>query len=343
MAHGTFELVVPNDEMPIWYDHNGVIKSDNGYCLDVPNDLAADADKGGSVVYLSACEDDQFDRWDYVVEYDKNVKIINDFTGHCLYPYDAAEGKIPDAVTGQLVQRPCDGRYGQGWRMRTIPKQKWFQLEALDKSKKPTKQYMIPAMATPKATDKVVKVFVKACDPATRGRWQFGHWKGTYAWTEWTSETSVSADEANLDTTYWVSKDDLKNKVKNGVCRVIHGDHDTAYGLGIFLGTWHGNLRSCHYYNAGELQRLDPSQPGGSDIYAEVLSGLDVGVAGATGRWMNSSSGIPVDVTGQNQTPPGAALYAVPRRRIGHFPIRLSLPGQGFGERGLGLRLSDGT
>ena len=304
VAHATFEMVVPNNELPIWYDHNGVIKSANGYCLDVPNDLAADADKGGSVVFLSACADDQFDRWDYVVEYDKTVKIVNDFTGHCLYPYDAAEGKIPDAVTGQLVQRPCDGRYGQGWKMRTIPKQKWFQLEALDKSKKPTKTCMIPAIAAPKASDKKVKIFVKACDPATRGRWQFGHWKGTYAWTEWTSSTSISSDNTNLSEVYWISKDDLKNKAKNGVCRVIYGNRDTGHGLGMFLGTWHGDQRNCHYEADGQMHRIDPSDPGGLNIHVEVLSGLDIGVPGATASWKPSSSGIPFDTTGQNKVPP---------------------------------------
>ncbi|MEE8352482.1 MAG: RICIN domain-containing protein, partial [Rhodospirillales bacterium] len=175
IAHGTFEMTVPNNDMPIWYDHNGVIKSDNGYCLDVPNDPAANADSRGSAVYLKKCANDEYDRWDYVVEYDKTVKIVNDFTGHCLYPYDKAEGKIPNAAHGQLVQRPCDGRYGQGWKMRVIPKQKWFQLEAMDSSKKATGMCMISDKANPGQTK--VNVYVKSCSPATRGRWQFGHWK----------------------------------------------------------------------------------------------------------------------------------------------------------------------
>ena len=40
----------------------------------------------GSIVFLQKCVDDEYDRWDYVVDYDKTVKIINDFTGNCLYP-----------------------------------------------------------------------------------------------------------------------------------------------------------------------------------------------------------------------------------------------------------------
>ena len=31
----------------------------------------------------------------------------------------------------QLVQRPCDARFGQGWSMKVIPNSKFFQLEAL--------------------------------------------------------------------------------------------------------------------------------------------------------------------------------------------------------------------
>ena len=66
-------------------------------------DPAAAADKTGSVVYLKTCANDEYDRWDYVVEYDKTVKITNDFTGHCLYPYEQAEGAISSAAeTGRV-------------------------------------------------------------------------------------------------------------------------------------------------------------------------------------------------------------------------------------------------
>jgi hypothetical protein len=297
IAHGTFELTIPNDTMPIWYDHNGVIKSDNGYCLDVPNDPAANADSHGSVVYLKKCANDEYDRWDYVVEYDKTVKIINDFTGHCLYPYDQEEGKISEAHHGQLVQRPCDGRYGQGWQMRVIPKQKWFQLEAMDSSKKATGTCMIPDKANPGQGQ--VNVYVKTCLPATRGRWQFGHWKGTYEWTEWTS-----ANDNDLSSIYWVSKDDLANNIKNGVCRAIIGFHSHGGTYDIYPGTWHGGAGTCSYLVNGALKTLSPSQPENSNMFFEVLSGLDIGVAGATGSWKSSAGGVPFDATGQNATPP---------------------------------------
>ena len=302
IAHGTFELTIPNSDMPIWYDHNGVIKTDNGYCLNVPNDPAADADATGSPVYLKKCSDDEYDRWDYVVEYDKTVKIINDFTGHCLYPYDQKEGKIPSAVTGQLVQRPCDARYGQGWKMRVIPEQMWFQLEAKGKTNKATNNCMIPAKPSPK-NDKV-KVFVKSCAPATRGRWQFGHWKGNYEWTEWTLANSVSSTGANLSTTYWVSKDSLVNKNKNGVCRAILGNHDTGGSYSIYPGTWRGKEGTCSYVANGKIIAFNPSQPTGSNILVEVLSGVSIGVSGSTGSWKSSSGVIPIDGTGQNTHPP---------------------------------------
>ncbi len=308
IAHATFELTVPNSSMPIWYDHNGVIKSDNGYCLDVPNDPLANSDQTGSVVYLKQCANDEYDRWDYVVEFDKTVKIINDFTGHCLYPYDKTEGKIPDAEDGQLVQRPCDGRYGQGWKMRVIPKQKWFQLEALNSSNKATGTCMIPEKADPKSSK--VNVFVKSCKPETRGRWSFGHWKGTYEWTEWTAENSTSASNDNLSTTYWVSKDSLAASNKNGVCRVISGNHSTGGSYVIYPGTWRGESSTCSYIKDGRLIRLDPSQPENGNTVVEVLSGIDIGLASSTGSWKNSAGGIPHDTTGQNLHPPAPKFSA---------------------------------
>lgn len=305
IAHGTFELTIPNSDMPIWYDHNGVIKSDNGFCLDVPNDPAANADTAGSEVFLKSCDDDEYDRWDYVVEYDKSVKIVNDFTGHCLYPYQRAEGAMNDVAEGQLVQRPCDGRYGQNWKMRVIPKQKWFQLEAVDKDKKGTNTCMVAEKRNP--SDQKVKVFVKACNPATRGRWEFGHWKGTYQWAEWTSENASQGGAESLATTYWVSADSLKTNNKNGVCRVFLGNQD-AGNHSIYAGTWRGT--SCGFVENGQIRNIDPSQPGGNDIEVEVLTGLDIGVTGATGSWKSSAGGIPTDTRGQNKTPPAPGYAA---------------------------------
>ncbi len=305
IAHGTFELTVPNNDMPIWYDHNGVIKSDNGFCLDVPNDPGAAADVRGSVVYLKSCTNDEYDRWDYVVEYDKSVKIVNDFTGYCLYPYQRAEGAITNATEGQLVQRPCDARYGQNWKMRVIPKQKWFQLEAVDNKKNPTNKCMVADQRNPK--DQQVKVFVKDCSPQTRGRWEFGHWKGTYQWAEWTDANAAPGGAENLSTTYWVSADSLKAKNNIGVCRVVLGSQD-AGNQSIYAGTWRGT--TCSYLANGRVQNLDPSQPGGNDIVVEVLTGLDIGVQGATASWKSSASGIPTDPQGQNKTPPAPSFSA---------------------------------
>ena len=308
IAHGTFEMTLPNSDMPVWYDHNGVIKSDKGFCLDVPNDPFANSDQKGSAVYLKKCTNDEYDRWDYVVEYDKTVKIINDFTGHCLYPYDEAEGKIPSAKSGQLVQRPCDGRYGQGWKMRVIPKQKWFQLEAIDSSKRATNKCMVPEKANPKSGK--VNVFVKSCLPATRGRWEFGHWKGTYEWTEWAPQNAISSGNTNLSTTYWVSKDSLSDENKNGVCRVIMGDHSLGGSYVTYPGTWRGTNGTCSYVFDGQLKNLNPGQPGGSNIIVEVLSGLDIGQANSTGSWRSSSGGVPVDAAGQNAHPPNPRFAA---------------------------------
>ena len=104
VAHSIFEIQTPSGDLPVWYDHNGVIKSDNGFCLDVPNDPKSNSNRG-SIVFLQKCVDDEYDRWDYVVDYDKTVKIINDFTGNCLYPYKKDEGVISNAQENQLVQK----------------------------------------------------------------------------------------------------------------------------------------------------------------------------------------------------------------------------------------------
>ena len=144
----------------------------------------------GTVVFMHECTNDQTDRWDYTVEYDKTVKIVNDYTGFCLYPYHANEGAISNARDGQLVQRPCDARFGQGWKMRLIPKSDFFQLEALDSNNRPTGDCMIPDEANPR--DGRVYINVKRCDPATRGRWKFGHWKGLYQWTCGTCRTAAA-------------------------------------------------------------------------------------------------------------------------------------------------------
>ena len=55
-----------------------------------------------------------------------------------MYPYKKDEGVISNAQENQLVQRPCDARFGQGWSMKIIPNSKFFQLEAIDSDKKLT-------------------------------------------------------------------------------------------------------------------------------------------------------------------------------------------------------------
>ncbi len=305
IAHGTFELTVPNDSMPVWYDHNGVIKSDNGFCLDVPNDSSAAANETGSVVFLKECANDAYDRWDYVVLYDKSVKIINDYTGHCLYPYDKEEGAIPTAQAGQLVQRPCDARYGQGWKMRIIPKQKWFQLEAINSENKGTNQCMIADQRNPGDTQ--TNVYVKACNPQNRGRWAFDHWKGTYQWAEWTRSNSVTGGSEDLSSVYWISADSLQNDQKIGVCRVVIGNHDAA-NHAVYPGTWRGS--QCSYFADGAVKTFDPSTTTNSNTIVEVLTGLDIGVSGATASWMASTAGVPTDTQGQNSIPPAPRYSA---------------------------------
>ena len=308
IAHATFELTVPNNTMPVWYDHNGVIKTDNGFCLDVPNEPLSD--QHGSVVFLQKCEDDEFDRWDYVVEYDKTVKIINDFTGHCLYPYQKEEGSISDAQTGQIVQRPCDARHTQGWKMHIIPKQKWFQLEATDSSQKGTNKCMVPEVANPTSSAGKVNVFLKDCHPATRGRWSFDHWKGTYIWTEWTLANATPGSSTDLTTVYWISQDSLTADNTNGVCRVVIGDHSSNSLHKIYPGTWRGSKNTCTYIENNRVTEINPSQENSTSIIVEVLSGLDIGNASSLGSWKISSGGVPVDSVGQNAHPPAPAFSA---------------------------------
>ena len=303
IAHATFEIKTPNADMPIWYDHNGVIKSDNGFCLDVPNQPPSEVDKG-SPVYLKKCEDDAFDRWDYVVEYDKKVKIVSDYTGFCLYPYQKDEGAISGAEEGQLVQRPCDARYGQGWAMRIISKSKFFQLEALDNKKKPNGKCMIPDDINP--SDTQVNVFVKNCDPQNRGRWEFGHWQGNYQWTQWDRQNNGDSSSSvnDLSKIYWVSQDSLKAKNKNGICRVFYGDHNSGSDYEVYPGTWVGSKGTCYFVKGSQIEGLKPSDIVKDSTYVEVLSGLNIGQAQSTGSWKNSSGGIPFDRWGQNFQPP---------------------------------------
>ena len=70
--------------------------------------------------------------------------------------------------------------------MKVIPNSKFFQLEAISSDKKLTGQCMIPDKYTPKSSS--VNVMVQSCNPTNRGRWEFGHWKGNFQWTEWTEQ-----------------------------------------------------------------------------------------------------------------------------------------------------------
>ena len=156
---------------------------------------------------------------------------------------------------------------------------------------------MIPEAPNP--NEDKLEVFVDMCTPATRGRWEFGHWKGTYEWTEATAQNSDT-----LSTTYWVSKDSLASNNKNGVCRALLGNHSLGGPYDIYPGTWQGSKGVCSYMVDGSLKSLDPLQPGGNDLVVEVLSGLDIGLANSTGSWKNSAGGMPFDSTGQNLVPP---------------------------------------
>jgi len=303
-AHQTFEMFPPDGSMPVWYDHNGVIKSDHDLCVDVPQNLDEARNKG-TVVFMHECTNDQTDRWDYTVEYDKTVKIVNDYTGFCLYPYHANEGAISNARDGQLVQRPCDARFGQGWKMRLIPKSDFFQLEALDSNNRPTGDCMIPDEANPR--DGRVYINVKRCDPATRGRWKFGHWKGLYQWTLWDLQNSGSdaLSVNDLSKIYWIDQESVKAKSMNGVCRIVAGRHDSGHNFDMTPGTWNGKSKSCSYVDAGG-QRVTyrPEQDTSIDVRLEILSGVDIGRSGATGKWMDSAAGVPHDFAGERHHPP---------------------------------------
>ena len=307
-AHQTFEMFAPNNSMPIWYDHNGVIKSDNDLCLDVPESMA-EARNEGTEVFMKACTNDQTDRWDYSVEYDKTVKINNDYTGYCLYPYDKAEGAIPATKQGQLVQRPCDARFGQGWKLRLIPKSDYFQLEALDSRNRATGKCMIPDKPNPKSGK--VAVNVGSCKPATRGRWKFGHWEGQFEWTLWNIQNSgQDATTLNdLSRIYWIDQESLKNRNANGVCRVISGRHDRSNSYNVIPGTWDGKTNACRYVDQdGKKAVFRPDEDTFVDSKMEILTGLDVGTATASGQWVNSANGVPHDSRGEAHHPPKPAF-----------------------------------
>ena len=287
-------------DIPVWYDHSGVIKTDNEYCLDVPNSKIS-TKSTGTPVFLKKCEDDEYDRWDFVVEYDKKIKIINDLTGFCLYPYKTVEGQIKSAKTNQLVQRPCADLNSHNWYMRTIGDQDYFQLEATDlKTDKPSGKCMIADDYSP--DDERVKVFVKDCDPATRGRWKFGHWKGKVEWVEWDIQnTNVQKDKIcaskgatginDLACVYWVDKgkkDKIDEKDKLGVCRIILGNYKSGRRHEVIPGTWDGY--KCSYFEeaSGEVLVYDPLYPNlFSDL--EVMTGLRTSCA----IWADSRGGLP--------------------------------------------------
>ena len=303
-AHQTFEMFPPNDTMPVWYDHNGVIKSDHDLCIDVPQNLAEARNKG-TIVFMHECTNDQTDRWDYIVEYNKTVKIVNDYTGFCLYPYHANEGVIPNARDGQLVQRPCDARFGQGWKMRLIPKSDFFQLESLDSLNRPTGKCMIPDEVNTR--DERVYINVQQCDPATRGRWKFGHWKGLYEWTLWDLQNSGSDAMSinDLSKIYWIDQESIKANSLNGVCRIVAGRHESNSNFDMTPGTWNGKSKSCSYVDAqGQRVTYRPEQDTSIDVRLEILSGVDIGRSGAKGKWMDSSSDVPHDVQGERKHPP---------------------------------------
>ena len=318
--HETFELRrLKLGQAPAWYDHNGVIKSDNGFCLSVPATPMAKK-ISGSIVLLKKCSDNRYNRWDWVVEYNKNVKIINDYTGYCLYPYNSKAGVIPLADEGQLVQRPCGDINNHDWDLRLISEgSNFFQLESINKSTdKPSGLCMIPDEYS--ADDKsFIKIFVKKCKPSVRGRWTFGHWKGRALWVEWL-ETNTTRPKnrkeclktmrlgAVIDTAcnFWVDKEKsinskgtkIANTDKNGVCRVIFGDFKSGRGHEIYPGTWDGT--SCVYvYKNSKKSTTWNTKKSRNVINAEleVLTGLaDLGPTGLDhecSEWKNSKNGIP--------------------------------------------------
>ena len=307
-AHQTFEMFPPNDTLPVWYDHNGVIKSDNDLCLDVPKNEALN--NKGTEVFLEECTNDQTDRWDYSVEYNKTVKIFNDYTGYCLYPYHKNEGAISGVSQGQLVQRPCDARFGQGWKLRLIPKSRFFQLEALTKDANPSGLCMIPNKPNPEnPLNAKVKIYVKKCSPSVRGRWTFGHWEGLYQWTLWDKQNSgdYSGSINDLSKIYWIDKESLKNRNANGVCRIIKGDHNNASEYKVIPGTWNGKNNSCKYVEGDKREEYRPNEETDLDVRIEILTGVDIGMPSSRGKWVNSSGGVPHDRAGEKHHPPRPA------------------------------------
>ena len=287
-------------DIPVWYDHSGVIKTETGYCLDVPDENISTR-SSGTPVFLKKCEDDKYDRWDFVVEYDKKVKIINDLTGFCLYPYKSIERQIRGAETDQLVQRPCADLNHHDWYIRLIEDQDYFQLEATDtKSDKPSGKCMIADEFSP--GDEQIKVFVKDCDPATRGRWKFSHWKGKTEWVEWDPQNVDIQEQMDCDNRqvlgvndlsciYWVDKDkaeEIQNENKLGVCRIISGDYKTGRRHEVVPGTWNGS--TCSYVDdgSGDVIEYDPVSPNRfADL--EVMTGLKTKCA----IWVDSRRGVP--------------------------------------------------
>ena len=291
-------------DVPVWYDHSGVIKTENEYCLDVPATRIS-AQPKGTTVFLKKCEDDRYDRWDFVVEYDKKAKIINDLTGFCLYPYQSSEGIIPGARTDQLVQRPCADLNHHDWYIRLIEDQDYFQLEATDrKTDKPSGKCMIAEEFSPNDENDRVEVFIKKCEPETRGRWKFGHWSGKVEWVEWDPQNVDLREFRNcadrdvigindLTCNYWV--DHLKNKKveendKKGVCRVITGDYGSGKKHEVFPGTWNGKKKTCSFVDGigGDLLSYNPLDPKQfADL--EVMTGL----MDKCTTWRDSKNGLP--------------------------------------------------
>jgi hypothetical protein len=135
----------------------------------------------------------------------------------------------------------------------------------------------------------------------------------------------MPSSETNLSTTYWVSKDSLKDNNRNGVCRVLIGDHNSGGSYEMYPGTWRGMNGTCSYVDArGVLKSINPSVPSGSNVVVEVLSGLDIGDANSTGSWKNTSGGIPVDTAGQNAYPPKPKFSAfLAGGNVNHAPLYL--------------------
>ena len=313
-AHEIFEIFPPTAKMPVWYDHNGVIKSDNGFCMDVPENRET-ISSTGSLVYLATCTNDQTDRWDYSVEYDKTVKITNDYTGFCLYPYDQDEGVIPSAKNNSLVQRPCNANYGQGWNLRIIDKKSpYFQLEAIDKNNVNTGKCMDALLSDSEIAKAMqrggrnakVTINMSDCKNNKRGRWQFGHWKGLYEWTLWNEQNSgEDADSLNeLSKIYWVDEISLKNKNVNGVCRLTSGVSSKTDKYQKILGTWNGKRGTCSFVSEeGEVTVFNPGTESRLDSRLEILTGMATAGPQRAATWIKGDK-ITYDQYGESKHPP---------------------------------------